>query len=491
MTDQLRVAIVHYHFNPGGVTRVIDNAVTALRYEGIESAVLVGDVPSDTTFPMENVRLVDGLSYNTVPDDYVPSHLIHSLFSAAESVLGGPPDLWHFHNHTLGKNQVIPFIVRELAEEGHHLLLQIHDFAEDGRPSNYHLLYEELARADMKALGRSLYPQAAHVHYATLNGRDYRFMAGAGVPEERLHLLPNAIWMDQDQPHEPEPPPAHDGQFYLYPTRAIRRKNLGEFLLWAALGKDHERFATTLIPRNPVERKFHDFWVDVARELALPIEFGIGHSSRARFADLVRSADSLVTTSMAEGFGLAFLEPWVVGRPVMGRKIPEITVEFEEAGICLNTLYERLDVPVEWVGLDALRERVREGMASFLEAYGRSVEERDVEAAMGDMVNDGYVDFGRLDEPLQAKVIRKAAADSSLRDHISPSALQLPNDFASTVDHNRAIVLEQFGIEQYGTRLASIYGSVLKSAPEKPGPLDAAALLNRFLDPTRFTLLRT
>ena len=37
------------------------------------------------------------------------------------------------------------------------------------------------------------------------------------------------------------------------------------------------------------------------------------------FAALLASAHALVTTSVAEGFGLAFLEPWLMGRPLAGR----------------------------------------------------------------------------------------------------------------------------------------------------------------------------
>ena len=40
------------------------------------------------------------------------------------------------------------------------------------------------------------------------------------------------------------------------------------------------------------------------------------------------SAHRLVTTSVAEGFGLAFLEPWLFGKGLLGRNLPEITVDF-------------------------------------------------------------------------------------------------------------------------------------------------------------------
>ena len=42
-------------------------------------------------------------------------------------------------------------------------------------------------------LASVLYPQAEHIHYATLNRRDWSILRDAGVPLARLHLLPNPV----------------------------------------------------------------------------------------------------------------------------------------------------------------------------------------------------------------------------------------------------------------------------------------------------------
>ena len=66
--------------------------------------------------------------------------------------------LLHVHNHSLGKNISLPGAIRQLAEQGFHLLLQIHDFAEDLRPGNYRRLSDALAtEGDLSSV---LYPQA-------------------------------------------------------------------------------------------------------------------------------------------------------------------------------------------------------------------------------------------------------------------------------------------------------------------------------------------
>ena len=43
---------------------------------------------------------------------------------------------------------------------------------------------------------------------------------------------------------------------------------------------------------------------------------------------MVAHAKAIVSTSVAEGFGLGFLEPWIFGKGLCGRDIPEITSDF-------------------------------------------------------------------------------------------------------------------------------------------------------------------
>ena len=138
-------------------------------------------------------------------------------------------------------------------------------------------------------------------------------------------------------------------RLFLYPTRAIRRKNLGEFLLWSALGEKGDRFATTLAPTSAGDRAPYERWVRVARSLGIPIEFEMGGRTTVPFPNLLRAAHTVVTTSVAEGFGLAFLEPWLAGRPLGARDLPELTDMFKKQGLDFGNLYRRLFVPLAWV----------------------------------------------------------------------------------------------------------------------------------------------
>ncbi|HIE10964.1 MAG TPA: hypothetical protein EYP62_05065 [Kiritimatiellae bacterium] len=484
----LRVAIVHYHLRPGGVTRIIRQTLAGLAEHPVRVALLVGDVPDDATNLPELVAVIPELSYSEVTAaGQECRHLARRLLQDARALLGAAPDVVHVHNHTLAKSACLPGIVRELAAAGQRLLLQIHDFAEDGRPADYRRISQKVAGGDRRRLAQMMYPAAPQVHYAVLNRRDHRFLQSAGVPEANLHYLPNPV-----RPLPPPQAPEETGPpLVLYPTRAIRRKNLGELLLWAATA-DGTRFATTLEPTNPSALIFYQRWKALSRRLGLPVRFGVGSASEHRLADLFAAAQCVITTSVAEGFGLAFIEPWTANRPLVGRDIAEITSEFHDAGLRLEALYPRLPVPLEWVGKERLRRRLRRSLTAYYRSYGRDAPApQTLEAAWRAAVGDGTVDFGRLDEDLQARIVRLAAGNREARRSLGvPHPLDnIPGP--DVVAHNRRVSAQHFSLEAYAGRLSAIYRRVASSPVGPVEAHDAARVLSAFLHPERFFMIRT
>jgi len=474
----VRIAIVHYHLRPGGVTRVIEQAARLLQQAGHRVVVLAERVPAD--FPAA-VHPVPLLAYDEDREPVSPAELEAALLEAVHARLGGLPDVWHIHNHHLGKNLALPRVVADLARRGERLLLQIHDFPEDFRPYNYRRLKQHLPEAEF---ARCLYPNAPQVHYAVLNGRDRGFLRQAGVPEDRLHWLPNPVWL----PASREGVRSWPGRLWLYPTRAIRRKNLGELLLWAVLGGPEDHFATSLAPENPREQVFHRHWVALAESLKLPVTFDLAGRTGWSFAAMVAAAHCLVTTSVAEGFGMAFLEPWMLGKPVTGRDLPEITVDFTRAGVDLSHLYSRLDVPVAWLGKTALWERLAEALTRLYRDYGLPAPgDALLQRAWRAWVADDRVDFGRLDEPLQSRVIRHLHGEPRERRHWKQS---LPVPAPAVVQRNRTAVTGGFAPERYGRALARCYQRLAAAGAGDLDAFDPARLLHGFLQPERLSLLR-
>ena len=488
--ETLRVAVVHYHLRSGGVTRVIQHAVSALRQQNIETVVLTGEAPEDTVLQAARLEVVPDLQYDR-SGTAAPETLVGKLESAAKAVLGAKPDIWHFHNHSLGKNLAVPHVVYYLARAGGRLLLQIHDFAEDGRPGNYRLLLDCVGQGDVGRLGACLYPLADRVHYAVLNSRDKAFLALAGVPDAQLHLLPNAVTVEPVTGTVSSNAGESRRRLFVYPTRAIRRKNLGEFLLWSAVAGRNDRFALTLAPKNPAARPIYERWVGFAEGVGLPVAFDVCGSRGATFVGVVGQAHALVSTSVAEGFGLAFLEPWLAGRPLVGRNLPEITADFESVGVDLAGLYDRLDVPLAWIGKERLVRAIRTRLAAYLHAYGCEPVPDAPERAFSAFVDDAQVDFGRLNETLQERVIRRVSGSSEAKQRLRPASLEPGGNLDERVRHNRQAVLRTFGLDQYGERLGRIYRHLLNADPGPVQALSAQTLLEQFTAPERFSLLRT
>jgi GNAT superfamily N-acetyltransferase len=491
----MRVAIAHYHLQTGGVSRVIQHACTALQARGARVVVLSGTAPQVSLPAGTEIAVLKGLDYDERRDSLSPDRLATEMASAASSALGGAPDIWHIHNHSLGKNTALPGALLRLARNEQRLLLQPHDFAEDGRPALYRRLREVLAGGDIGRLSALLYPIAPQIHYAALNQRDRGFLSEVGVPAGQLHLLPNAVSLGLPRsgpPPDLSAPESSTGpRLWLYPTRAIRRKNIGEFLLWAALAADTDRFATTQAPQNPSERPIYEQWVALARELNLPVDFEIGGGDQD-FPALLARSHALLTTSVAEGFGLAFLEPWLLERALLGRDLPEITAEFKDSGIALDSLYRSLMVPLDWLDARRLREAFDRAAEARAEAFGRPsrTSRDDAERAWLSAVVDGRIDFGRLDETAQIQVIRRLKDGSADPGQLIPPALP-ERPTTAVIAANRDAVDAEYSLRGFGERLMRVYAEVASASPG--ATYEAASgerLLDQFLAPERLSLLR-
>lgn len=343
----------------------------------------------------------------------------------------------------------------------------------------------------MDRLASVMYPVAAHVHYAVINRRDQAVLAQAGIPVDYLDVLPTPVaWPAAVSAMSTRT--IQTAPLVLYPTRAIRRKNIGEFLLWAALDQDARRYAITLTPEDPIEQPAYRQWVTLAEVLNLPVAFEAGRQSKLSFPDLIRSAEMIMTTSVAEGFGLAFLEPWLLERPVFGRNLPDITDQFEEAGVNLSSLYSQLWIPVTWIDRRALLERIRIKRIEMMAAYQCEPSPGDAETCLTAAMHETHIDFGRLDEEAQQTVIRAVVADPSRRTMLLPNQLMSASEQTVPIQRNRTIIRQEFGLERYRQRLLAIYRRVLDAPSEQPwGAARVQTLLDFYLAPERFFLLRS
>ncbi len=437
----MTLLIVHYHLRPGGVTRVIESQVKVLRQLG-HHVILASSGP-EPDWDCQNL-IIPELDYQK--EGSIP----------IARLLEVPADLWIMHNPTLGLNVAYPDLIEAAASAGKKILMQIHDFVEDGRPENYQLLRNR----------KKIYPLAPHIHYATVNRRDLETLKKAGLPPAHCHFLPNAV----NPPTLPSSPP--EESLLFYPVRGIRRKNLGELCLLAAHAPEGTRFAVALRAGCEEPAFIHDSWEALAQEEHLPIEFDVVGRAPGSFQSWLARASHLITTSITEGFGLTFLDPAFLKKPLIGRDLPEITKDFTPYG----TLYRSIPIPLD--ALPQLEAHFLESLQATISAYGQRLTEAELNSAWREFSKTPEVDFGNLPESLQADVIRNVQLPW-LRDWLA-SALKKP---ASEIDTSA------WSLSTYSERLASVLDEI---AP--PGPLDwlpCSALLSLFLKPHKFHFLRS
>lgn len=510
----MHLAILHYHLNRGGVTQVIRKQLRALSANEFRSlqriAILYGgrrEAWSDAIVwpgrPLD-VQLipVDSLEYDAVRQipKANPGTLARHL-DAALRRLGMAPDetILHAHNHALGKNASLPGALVRLAEAGYRLLLQIHDFAEDFRPDNYRHLADMLQARSPDVLAERLYPQAPHIHYAVLNGRDRGILHDVFPDAARVHWLPNPIEGPGRLPHQGASRQkivqrlgvSEHLPLVIYPVRGIRRKNVGEMLLWSAVLKDEASFAVTLRPINRVERVGFDPWVVLAERLGLPCRFGTGEAAGLQYLDNLAASDILLTTSVAEGFGMVFLEASLSGRPLVGRDLPDITADFRRQGVRFPWLSPTIRFPRDAVDHGKVLRGLVADYVKVQSAYGmRGNAAGAAGRAQYILEKQDSADFAMFTPALQAELIAQVSHCTRTREALrdaNPSCFQLPKrhevEVAALLAENAAVIEERFGLKPSGVRIMEVYEAILASPVGPLTPLAGGdAILDALLD---------
>jgi glycosyltransferase involved in cell wall biosynthesis len=462
----MKIAFLHYHLKTGGVTTVLKRQVSALQGR-CEVLVLTGD-RAGATLPCRIVE-IPGLGYDH-PDIQSPPPKI-----TADRVLKTLSDIWpagcdllHVHNPTLAKNQNFIEFIKRVQASGVTLFLQIHDFAEDGRPGIY---------------SREPYP--ADCHYGAINTRDKRILTDAGLKASGVHLIPNAI----------RPLPTDTGflseEFVLYPVRAIRRKNIGEAVLLSLYLKPDQYMGVSQPPNSQADIVSYQDWQVYVKKNRLKVHFDVGR--RYDFSALVGAASSMVTTSITEGFGFAFLEPWTAGKVLVGRRLGKICTDFERNGLRLDFLYDKLDVPVEWFDTDGFFQIWQRTVIHAAETFGHSVAQEDINHFSTRRARDGVIDFGLLNERFQRQVISHLVSVPGAKKHL---ALLNPriffpgpeNDMSEMLENNRSVVAAHYGMEKYREQLLSIYERVIHQPVHQR--VNKQVILDAFFDLDRFSLLK-
>ena len=501
----MNVVVLHCHFEPGGVTQVVQHHVRGLwRLEpppGI--ALIAGGRQSGLSEDLRgrlDLGVIADFDYDAEPGPAQGSSAARGLSDARASAIADRVERWvrglgwgpddtvlHWHNPGLGKNVAAPLAILRLARRGWRLLLQVHDFVEDDRPENYLRLIRGLAPQTPAELERLLYPNVSGIHYACLTRADVGLLIGSGIARGRVHHLPNAVDVgrssaeggDEDLGAIRERAIGRvrtafrlpdEARWCLYPVRGIRRKNVGEFLLLCRWLPPRVYGGLTLRPATPTEARSYDRWRSLAPAVAPRAIFDAGHHPEISYPSNLAACDFVVSTSVAEGFGMALLEPWIAGRPVVSRHLPAVMDDLVDAGMRFDGVYSGIPIP----GSEAWRERVTGEISRQWGQVWASVPP-SFRPPMPDIGSDRGrgLDFGRLPPSRQVEVLERLSRDPGFERECRTLSAPLVGMFRDTaagevVNHNRRRIRQSFSLEIQARRLEAIYEAILGDDPAGP-----------------------
>ncbi len=468
----MKIAFLHYHLKPGGVTTVIQQQMYAVKND-CEILVITGEPPKDD-FPFKTI-VIPEIGYDQ------PCHKPQPPVKTAQKIIKAISDHWpsgcdvlHVHNPLLAKNRLFLQILSTLSEKNIRLFLQIHDFAEDGRPWVY---YKD-----------SPYP--SDCHYSVINSRDYDMLVKTGLKKTGLHLLLNMV-----TPFKLVPENKLADDFVLYPVRAIRRKNIGEAILLSLFFAKNQTLAITLPPNSPHDWNYYNIWKQFTAEKHLNVLFEASVSYD--FKDLVKSAKQMITTSISEGFGFSYLEPWTAGQMLSGRRLDSIYNDFTSKKMVLDHLYDKILIPLAYIDHKLFFQKWKSCVMDNSAKFKILISDTAIDYAYENMTASQYIDFGILDEHFQQQVISYIQTDKNVKNRIMElnpflsDFSQTPNNSKNNseiINHNRLIVESEFSQSAYRKRLLSTWQKVIHQTVNHK--IDKQILAREFLNLENFSLLK-
>lgn len=426
----MNIIIFHYHLNPGGVTRIIESQVQTLLEERNynEIKVITGNCEEKSYFTNlgVDIQVFPEINY-LLPEQTNYREIYHSI-TAILSGICNKEDILHFHNLNLGKNPLVTLAVSKLAGEGYKVVNHAHDFAED-RPANYDFLEKIIEGEFNKNISSVLYPHIDNYNFAVLNSYDLNRLSELGVSQEHSFLLPNPVvfssrklegtpadWKNEITSQLAIQP---DKKIITYPVRVIRRKNIGEYILLAHLFSEEASWLVTQPPKNPVEIEPYEKWKAFCEKENINVIWEAG--TKCDFEKLLKATDICFTTSIQEGFGMVFMEPWLLGTAVKGRDIPMVTLDLKQSGVEFPVLYPQ-----------------------FLMPDNKELHEHDLEEQF-------EIIQSIKEEPNQKKMLFEM--NTFLSELLNPVEDAL-------IKRNNEVILSEYSLKTYGKKLNEIYRAI-------------------------------
>lgn len=407
----MHLIVVHHHYRPGGVRRVIEVGlpqVLRAMGAGVHRVTLAGgEVPVEAW--LEQVRRRIGPSAVGVFHEpllgYVAEWLPRwrrrggaRMGERLAELLGSTPSgetvVWA-HNLGLARN---PYLTEALPRLCAALRIRVvahhHDWWFDQRWARWREMRGCGVRTLAKA-ARILFESGGWARHAAINQADARQLSRLGRGQSLW--LPNMIRRGAT-PTEREVGEARawmserlgdDRPVWLLPCRFLRRKNVAEALLLTRWLRPEAWLVTTGGPSSAEEQPNFHRLREAALAMGWRVRLGLlAESGEAgpSVAALQSASEALLLTSVQEGFGLPYLEAAVAGRPLICRELPNVAPDLRRFGFRFPQEYREVridpglfDVAAErerqhalfgkWRSELPARWRTRVGLPAFLAAF--------------------------------------------------------------------------------------------------------------------------
>lgn len=475
---------IHYHYRHGGVKQVID------RYADMCWNCSNGETRSqllcsrgDQTTNTDHLEVIDEplLDYTTFESSQVFDK-VNSLLQEKISSLIASSDVRYpvailFHNVSLGKNvaasAAFTAIARKYGCDRIRFFSVVHDFAEEGRIELLEAIVK--VKAWRKTIDEDLHCAGAPVTYIVPGKRSFDIMSGLNFP---VQLLPNSIktetvHIDCEQLRSQlERYASVQGLTFdmsspvLYcASRIIQRKNVVETVLLSRI----LNMALILGPEGTSSRDqmLSGALRDIARKYRLNIlidpaccEYFINNRD-AVVATMYGLSSGAVTTSVAEGFGFGLYEPYLYGKPLLGRR----PAGFEyPCNVKTDHLYEMFPVPSVFIDKQSL-------LARYYKAFGyTSLINKKVKY----LADADFVDFADLDIQSQQELLVRFLENTQFqKTWINileceypgwPGLQNLNRNATSDFDTKRRVILDYFSGQNDHDRFCATF-SIIPACP--------------------------
>lgn len=387
---QFSLIIVHYHFRPGGIRRVIELAVPYVMEAwpgGASKVVLACGEPPDKTWLRQIrrkirpvlVKVIHEPAFRYVSEQHrVTPKLRQHVRAAVNSALdaGRAPQcvVWA-HNLGIARNLFLSEALADICSARETPLISHHH---DWWFDNRWLRWPEMRRcgfSSLNAAARAVFPAATHLHHAAINRVDAQlikkhFPAQTGwlpnlteAPERQAarRLKRARSWLQERINDERAP-------VWVLPCRLLRRKNIAEALLLTRWLRPHAWLVTTGGASSVDEMPYARALEEAANRHGWRLQLGVlqkAGPAGPSVGELLGASEAILLTSIQEGFGLPFLEAAAAGRPLLARSLPNVAPDLKQFGFKFPQSYDEIWIDPRLFDFEAEKQRQQKLFAAW------------------------------------------------------------------------------------------------------------------------------